>query len=284
MAKFPAARVTDMHVCPMSPVPPGLPIIPPTSFNVFIGGLPAARMTDRCACVGPPPAPVDAILKGSSTVLINGLPAARMLDPTVKGGVISTGWPTVLIGEVGVAPPAGPGIISGLAKLVAKVLAAVKKVLDTKGKPKGAPGAALEAAAAAVNPEGSVVNCGHIIDAVIARLRGTDPDAVAPAERDGSFDAIEERLGTTIGWNSDFQAAYDAVRNGGPGTVAVVGIEYSGGGSHVVILANDNGTVGIVEGQNWGEGNPAEVITDVDRANERYNADGGSNVGWGLVP
>ena len=54
---MPAARVGDMHVCPMvtgmvSHV--GGPIIPPTSLTVLIGGLPAARMGDMWTCVGPP--------------------------------------------------------------------------------------------------------------------------------------------------------------------------------------------------------------------------------------
>ena len=51
-----------------------------------------------------------------------------------------------------------------------------------------------------------------------------------------------------------------------------------------VLLANDGGSVGIVEGQDWGAGNPPEAITDVNRANTRYNSDGGSNIGWGIVP
>jgi uncharacterized Zn-binding protein involved in type VI secretion len=38
------------------------------------------------------------IAMGSPTVLIGGLMAARMLDPTIHGGVIVLGWPTVLIG------------------------------------------------------------------------------------------------------------------------------------------------------------------------------------------
>jgi len=104
----PAARVTDLHTCPMAP-PPGLPILPPCALNVLIGFLPAARMSDLCACIGPPPAPVDAIVFGSPTVLIGGLPAARMGDPTAKGGVITTGFPTVLIGVVGSAAPPAPG-------------------------------------------------------------------------------------------------------------------------------------------------------------------------------
>jgi len=98
MVGRPAARFTDMHVCPMTPIPPGLPIIPPTSLNTIIGGLPAARLTDRCACVGPPPANVDLIVTGSMGVMINYLPAARIGDLTAKGGAITTGCFTVLIG------------------------------------------------------------------------------------------------------------------------------------------------------------------------------------------
>lgn len=94
----PAARITDMHMCPMTPIPPGLPIIPPTSMNVITCGLPQARMTDRCACVGPPPANVDLIALGSPTVYVNGLMAARIGDPTAKLGTITTGCFTVLIG------------------------------------------------------------------------------------------------------------------------------------------------------------------------------------------
>jgi uncharacterized Zn-binding protein involved in type VI secretion len=61
---------------------------------VLIGDMPAARMTDMLVCVGPP----DMIIMGSPTVLTGGMPQARMLDPTVHGGVIILGWPTVLVG------------------------------------------------------------------------------------------------------------------------------------------------------------------------------------------
>ena len=94
---MPAARVTDMHVCPMvtGPVPHvGGPIMPPGCLTVLIGKLPAARMTDMAVCVGPP----DVIIKGSATVLIGKLPAARMGDSCVHGGTIVFGCPTVLIG------------------------------------------------------------------------------------------------------------------------------------------------------------------------------------------
>jgi len=69
---MPAARVADMHVCPMvtpapAPVPHvGGPVLPPGSPTVLIGGMPAARMGDMATCTGPP----DIIVAGCPTVLI----------------------------------------------------------------------------------------------------------------------------------------------------------------------------------------------------------------------
>jgi uncharacterized Zn-binding protein involved in type VI secretion len=69
----PAARVTDMHVCPM--VTPGVPPVPHVggpvtmgSATVLIGNMPAARVGDMATCVGPP----DTIASGCFTVLIGG--------------------------------------------------------------------------------------------------------------------------------------------------------------------------------------------------------------------
>lgn len=93
----PAARITDMHVCPMTtgPVPHvGGPILPPGAPTVLIGSLPAARVSDMATCVGPP----DTIAMGSPTVLIANMPAARMGDSCAHGGTIVAGFPTVLIG------------------------------------------------------------------------------------------------------------------------------------------------------------------------------------------
>jgi uncharacterized Zn-binding protein involved in type VI secretion len=111
----PAARLTDMHVCPM--ITPGLPPIPhvggpiigPGCPTVLIGGMPAAVMGDMCVCVGPP----DTIILGSVGVMIGGKPAARMGDSCVHGGTIVLGCPTVLIGEVSPVPnPPSPPDIS----------------------------------------------------------------------------------------------------------------------------------------------------------------------------
>ena len=68
---MPAARLGDMHVCPMAtPAVPPVPHVggPVTlgSAGVMIGGMPAARMGDMCVCTGPP----DSIAMGCPTVLI----------------------------------------------------------------------------------------------------------------------------------------------------------------------------------------------------------------------
>lgn len=94
---MPAARLTDMHVCPMLTVlvpHVGGPIIGPGAVTVLIGGLPAARVTDMAVCCGPP----DVIVLGSFTVLTMEMPQARIADETAHGGVIVLGEFTVLVG------------------------------------------------------------------------------------------------------------------------------------------------------------------------------------------
>jgi uncharacterized Zn-binding protein involved in type VI secretion len=92
-----AARITDMHVCPLftGPVPHvGGPVMPPGATTVFIGGLPAATVGDMAVCTGP----IDSVVMGSATVFIGGKPVARMGDSTAHGGKIVAGCPTVVIG------------------------------------------------------------------------------------------------------------------------------------------------------------------------------------------
>ena len=94
----PAARLGDMHICPKvepGPVPHvGGPILE-GSTDVFINGLPAARVGDAALCVGP----ADKISSGSATVFINGKPAARMGDSCAHGGKIIIGSSNVFIGD-----------------------------------------------------------------------------------------------------------------------------------------------------------------------------------------
>ena len=79
---MPAARLSDPHLCPMTTgtVPHvGGPIMPTCAINVLTGNLPQARISDKA------------------------MPAARMGDMTAHGGVIVSGFPTVLIGNAGSA-------------------------------------------------------------------------------------------------------------------------------------------------------------------------------------
>jgi uncharacterized Zn-binding protein involved in type VI secretion len=142
----PAARVMDMHVCPMAtpgtpPIPHvGGPILPPCSPNVFTGFLPQARITDQALCVGPP----DIIILGSPTVMVNFLLAARVTDMTAHGGEIVVGCPTVIIGESG-GGGAAPGAmamtfvingatieVDGDAAFITAATQALSKILATR--------------------------------------------------------------------------------------------------------------------------------------------------------
>jgi len=92
----PAARVGDMHVCPMVTVlvpHVGGPVLPPGAVTTLIGGQPAARVGDIVTCVGPP----DVIVLGSFTVMFQGQPAAYMGSLTAHGGAVVMGFPMVMI-------------------------------------------------------------------------------------------------------------------------------------------------------------------------------------------
>jgi uncharacterized Zn-binding protein involved in type VI secretion len=91
-----AARVGDNHTCPVvenlknhtgGTILEGSP-------DVFIGGMPAARVGDKVMCNGT----LDTIAEGEASVLINGRPAARMGDGTAHGGIIVGGCSSVIIG------------------------------------------------------------------------------------------------------------------------------------------------------------------------------------------
>lgn len=87
---LPAARVGDMIVSTATQGAP-VPIIPPGTPTVLIGGMPAACMGASCGA--------DSVIKGSATVMIGGMPAARVGDSTAGGGaVMPPGCVTVLIG------------------------------------------------------------------------------------------------------------------------------------------------------------------------------------------
>jgi len=93
----PAARISDMHVCPKvepGPVPHVGGPVASGEPTVIIGFMPAARVGDMAVCIGPP----DSISQGEPSVLIGNKDAARLGDPTSHGGKVVAGCPTVLIG------------------------------------------------------------------------------------------------------------------------------------------------------------------------------------------
>lgn len=95
----PAARLGDLHTCPMVDPATGVPhvggpIAGPGYPAVLIAGVPAACVGDTATCVGPP----DAVVSGAVKVLVGGRPAARVGDPTTHGGVVVLGAFNVLVG------------------------------------------------------------------------------------------------------------------------------------------------------------------------------------------
>ncbi|MEM6939702.1 MAG: PAAR domain-containing protein [Pseudomonadota bacterium] len=95
----PAARMTDLHMCNASAIPPPpapvpVPLMINPSPNVFIGSLPAATLGTMAPVAVPHP-----VVMGSFTCLINSKPAARVGDVLACGGaIIPPCCPTVLIG------------------------------------------------------------------------------------------------------------------------------------------------------------------------------------------
>lgn len=93
---FPAARITDLHLCAALMGVPGGPVAT-GSPNVLTGSLPQARaFQDNVTCV---PGLVP-IIMGSPTVFCNGTMAVPIVgNATACGGnVVSPGMLTVLIG------------------------------------------------------------------------------------------------------------------------------------------------------------------------------------------
>ncbi|MHA7777141.1 M91 family zinc metallopeptidase [Roseibium sp. M-1] len=127
MVGFPAARLTDLHTCPMCMGVPA-PIVFKCAYTVLTGKLPQARVTDMCVCVGPPPpAGGDPIVTGAWNVLVEKMPAARMTDLTLKGGAIVSGCFTVLIGMDGAGAGGAGGGAGGAAGMSPKQIADLKR-------------------------------------------------------------------------------------------------------------------------------------------------------------
>lgn len=134
-----AARVTDMHVCPMQtpavvPIPHvGGPIIQPGAVNVLIGGLPPAVAGGMCTCVGPPDTILPATTGARARVMVGGMPIAAMGDMTAHGGTIVIGCPTVLIGTGGMSMPEMPDM-SAISDLTNEIASTTQGLLDEQAE------------------------------------------------------------------------------------------------------------------------------------------------------
>jgi uncharacterized Zn-binding protein involved in type VI secretion len=116
---FPAARLTDMTMHGGLVTAPGLPL-------VLIGGMPAARMGDIHTCpmvtVAVPHA-TGPIVLGAFNVLVGGMPQARMMDMCVCVGppsMVTLGAFTTLVGMAGAF---GGGLGGALGAMIGMVLA-----------------------------------------------------------------------------------------------------------------------------------------------------------------
>ena len=148
----PAARVGDMHICPM--VTPGTPPIPhvggpllpsPPPPAVLIANVPAATIGSMCTCTGPP----DTVLTGEVTVLLGmgGAGAGSPASPLVVAKI------TALQNELAsVLGEAGKTLKdSNQQEMVSDALAAYEAVKGVDAVAAGEPLA--HAAAASRNPE-----------------------------------------------------------------------------------------------------------------------------------
>src|SRR5690606_8670358 len=110
----PVARVGDFHGCPKTTgkVPHvGGPIVS-GSPNVFIAGVPVARMGDPAVCAA---GGMDVIAQGSPTVFVNGQPLACAGHITAQGGFIVSGAGNVIVGDA----PAGGSVTTATSLKVA---------------------------------------------------------------------------------------------------------------------------------------------------------------------
>ena len=140
-------------------------------------------------------------------------------------------------------------------------------------------------AAQTVNPSNGQENCTHITEALVARFHGIDATAIAPDAPARGLEELEASHNTSVEFGKNFQEAFQVVRDGGEGTIAIVVILPNDGGiGHVVTMINRDGTPTIVEGQNWGPGRPAEIITSLARAERRYGNEIDNMIGIGIVP
>lgn len=239
----------DMHVCPqvtpgLPPIPHvGGPIMPPGEIMVMAMNAPLAAVGGMCVCVGPP----DSIISGSIGVLSAGKMIARMGDSTAHGGTIVIGAPTVMIGDM--SPAQVVTIMNGIL---------------------------LE-----LNAGGGTINCAHIVKSAADFLQGKGISA-APTVAGGNINNVNARLGTnvTTSTTTTFSTVFSDLEAAGPGNSTVVVILRPPPAiGHVVVVANVDGEVGVMEGQG-GQG----FINDEPTATNLYDPSGNNRLYSDSIP
>jgi hypothetical protein len=147
----------------------------------------------------------------------------------------------------------------------------------------------LKAMAKAVNTGRGMYNCTHITEAVVARLRGTDPEAVAPDAPTRNLLQIEELYATTFDFaDQDFHKAFNTIANSPEGTIGLLVTipkdEAEDGMGHIVTIVNNKGVPTIIEGQHWDPYNPAGIITSSTWAARRYGDEDKVHLGLAILP
>ncbi len=234
-----AARVTDLHTCPLHI---GGPILPPGVPTILIGSLPAAHVSTLAMCIGP----VDTIVRGSPTVLLAGRGAARVNDNTMHGGRVSNGHPHVDIGDF------GPG---GVMAFLQSIVDGVNPLGGTINC-----GQIIDAVAARLTGLDADATAVTAQDGSWAEIEARHNTQIAWGQTFG--DAFTQMQAQPDGTNAIIGIKY----KNPDGTYA--------SSSHVVVMTKQDGQVAILEGQSGGS-----VVTSAADAETAYGSTSEVGVG-----
>jgi hypothetical protein len=208
---------------------------------------------------------------------------AAMAIGSSGGGDMAENLPSAaLAAGANIAEAAAPAVLRPIASAeeiaaAAAVVASNLATIDLKAMPK------------AVNPENGMTNCTHITEAVVARLRGTDPEAVAPATGQlRQIPEIEAMYGIAFQREpgTDFHTAFREIESHPDGTIGLFVMLPKGPGTmgHIVTVVNNNGKATIIEGQRRDAYNPAELITSSTLAERRYGDEAATHLMMAILP
>ena len=127
------------------------------------------------------------------------------------------------------------------------------------------------------------MNSGYITDALMARLHGTDPTAVAQNAGPRLLRDIEASLRVKPKKVADFTEVFHLMAGYGAGTYALLLIlGQHDVSAHAVIITNPNGVPTIIEGQQWGPTYPQDIFTSPAEAEARYGT--AVDLRLGIIP